>query len=49
MPVIQFPQKYFWERFKITDQKHRFFILKITVLLTDIDYLVKLLATIKQL
>ena len=40
---IRVPQKHFWENFKIIDYKYRFWILKITLFLTDIGYLVKLL------
>ena len=35
---IQLSQKYFWENFKITDHKYRFWILKITLSLADKDY-----------
>ena len=35
---IQLSQKYFWENFKITDHKYRFWILKITLSLADEDY-----------
>ena len=41
---IQLPQKHYWESFKITDQKYRFWILKITVFFMDIGYLIKLLS-----
>ena len=37
-------QKHYWENFKITDNKYRFWILKITAFLADIGYLVKLLS-----
>ena len=41
---IQLSQKYFWENFKITDHKYRFWILKVITFLVDILYSVKLLS-----
>ena len=43
MPKIQLSQKHFWKKFKIIYHEYRFWILKITVFLANIDYLVKLL------
>ena len=36
-------QMHYWEDFKITDHKHRFWILKIIAFLVDVGYSVKLL------
>ena len=41
---IQLPQKDYWENFKITEHKYRFWILKIIVTLTGTVYSLKLLS-----
>ena len=40
-------QKHYWENFKTSDHKHRFWILKVTVFPVDIGYWLKLLSNLQ--
>ena len=41
MAIYLHAQKHYWENFKITDHKYRFWILRIIEFLADKGYLVK--------